>query len=833
MYSHKLHNDACLEARDLINGWMSEKFCTELQGDDEPSNDLYRDPDAFIKRLIEKDNHSQLQPEIELKPNPYHVDESKSVNQWLSAVQNKLSSFTLSEYEAAEKEKKNVAVKDPRLAMEARQQKVRDARARREEKMKLKLKKNIEKKQTDAIAREIIRQETLEKAHRKKIEEEAIQREMIKIRKQMQDLKKKHEKEIAFETEQTQICETNAEPSTSTKTNQNAKHHISYKLDQKNNKLGPHDKETEIAKKKPLSFTSNREDNYEQVQLLANIQRFETFQKQKLMRKSLHHWIKIVLSKRAAMGKAKAIAEWRLQLKTWSAWRKYFFEQASLREAEIHAEHLKRMSIHDRVASATHQKRLLKKCFSGWKNFVKMEQYTKELVRDQEETKRKMDALIGAVTSKQVSVNRDLLLQEIEDEDSFVESPQSARCKTPRVASRSSRPGAELQHNAPKQAWQVRRRDVHKLTLKQIENIGADHVPPREVTRVKRFERDSARGAYRSRVEASKEVISQQRQMISQQKLIIEEQRRLLAEKTASDEDESCVEAVAPSPQSETKKNKTFQPPKRPKSLLAMEKRAEERMRKREELLERKKQAEEERLERLRLEDEEQKRLEEEEKRKKREERKRIKLLEIEKENERKAFIAKMQQLRKKAEAHYRKTLLSNFGLKPWLKYKQYREEQMKIARCHDETTLCRNVITSWFQFVRSDRIEKEKLSLTFYSALLRRRCFQNWLRYGEAMSILEKKADIYHTSVLKGLYLRKWERFVTNERLAYFEREEIALHHNEKRLLRRGLNIIFMHKQNAKREEERHQRIANMRRKVAELLPDFDPSVSFNDGTS
>ena len=799
----RFYDDACSEARDVINSWMNDKLRDELEVDADDGN-WHEDSDTFLNRFLTP--HSSKMKTKEPEINFYGDDESAAVNHWMANVHLKLNSYTLSEYEASEKKKKPIVPKDPRLAMEVRQQKVKEARAKREEKAKLRLQRHMEQKQNEAIAREIVKQEAIEKAQKEKMEEEAIQREMVKIRKQMLDLKKKHQVEVKS-LSVPQASANNALAQSSIKKTRNSVRVSKEKTTQ--NLIA------EDAEKVDLQLK----------QRMENIKKFNVFQQQKLVRKCFHHWIKIVLSKRAAMGQAKALADWRLMLATWSSWRKYYFEQAAQKDAQKHEETVKQMKVFAHVASIKYRQRVMRKCFLSWQKFVKMEQFAKELQKEQEDTKKKMDALLGLVQRKSVSTNCGLVLQTVEDEEIFAEDTIPSP-KHEKLINQIHSRAISSKQNLPKHAWQIRKSDVQKLTTKQIENMGGHTASPHDLTRVNKLGSENVKTSnHNDRMKASKSLIARQREMITKQKQVIDEQQRLLQDKNSSES--NSVSSPRSTSSTASTKVRSFQPPKRPKSLVAMEKRAEERLRRREKLEERKRLAEIDRIEKLRQEEIEEKKREEEEKKKKQEEIKRLKQLEIEKELERKAFIAKMHQLRLKAEEHHKRTILRKYGLTPLLNTKKKAEEKMAVAHFHFETKLCRKVLITWYKFLKQDREFQETRAQQLFKDILKRRCFCNWLKYGEAMSILEAKADIHYDRKLLSSYLTKWENYVIDERLSYFSKEELAEEHNTRRLLRRGFKIFYAYKQNIKREQIRSQRVANMRKKVAQLLPDFDPEIS------
>ncbi|CAK8698676.1 unnamed protein product [Clavelina lepadiformis] len=813
----RFYDEACSEARDVINGWMNDKLRSELTGNDDDTHDFsndgrqwHQDSDVFLQKFLSNQNYTTNlttpEPEMDL----YAEDEDATVSQLMHNMHVKLATSSLKDYEAQETKNKPVAAKNPQIAMEVRQQQVKEARQHRIEQINKKKLEQIERKERDALAKKIVQKEIVDRAFQQKIDEQAIQREMTTIRKRMQELRMQHPKsmDVPLTEKHVQSCEQDTP-----------------NLQNKASSLT-------VYSMQEVDLQAFDKKNHNKCKL-DRIRRFEKCRKQKILRSSFQHWMKMVLSQRAFMGKAKALADWHNLLKTWSAWRRYCFEQAALRDTEMHQKNVKQMKVHDHLARMKQRTFMLRKCFRKWKEFVKIEQYSKQLLKEQDETKKKMQALLGAVANKARA--NELVLHSIEEDDDDQEAHVRVTDRTTQASKTKQSlvvfPKSNIRQTPPKRAWQVNRDDIKRLTPNQIENVAAErNFAKGDATRVKPMKQGQKTNLYNHRHEASKELITQQRQMISEQKQIIEEQKRLLDKKIATSsnnfQEEDETESVVSSAKSE-KTSRVFEVPKKPKSLLAMEKRAEERQKRRMELEQKRREAERARIEQLRQEEEEKEKKEEEEKKRRAEELRKIKLLEAQKENERKEFIAKMKELGKMADMHYKNHLLRRYGLQPWKKLVKDQEKRMEIAKFHHEKTVYTTVMQAWHCTTIEMRNEHEQLSQGFNRKLLLRRYLGNWLKYGESMSILEKKAEIYNRQRMRANYWKQWERFVIYERLEYKENTERAAQHNKLRLKKRVFNIIRAHKLNIKRDARRNERLADMRRKVAQLLPDFKPDNS------
>lgn len=158
------------------------------------------------------------------------------------------------------------------------------------------------------------------------------------------------------------------------------------------------------------------------------------------MQKHFSAWYFVVLEKRVRLGKAAALCDWRRQLRAWRVWRALVWVRRKEREAkrteeELRLENrythththtlsdgkLRSESSQDsnstlrwfwfdmkslsspwrrcQLAEESDRRRILRRCLSDWRLWCRMERERRELLSQQEETRRKMAALIDAAVS--------------------------------------------------------------------------------------------------------------------------------------------------------------------------------------------------------------------------------------------------------------------------------------------------------------------------------------------------------------------------------------------------------------------------------------------------
>ncbi|PSN49566.1 hypothetical protein C0J52_09749 [Blattella germanica] len=232
-----------------------------------------------------------------------------------------------------------------------------------------------------------------------------------------------------------------------------------------------------------------------------------------------------------------------------------------------------------------------------------------------------------------------------------------------------------------------------------------------------------------------------------------------------------------------------------PPILTKMEERAQERE-KRRRMIQEKKLMRIKEKEKLEKEEEMQRRRKEEiEKRQKieelREKRRLEKEMEIQKIKEKK----RLAHLRSKASLYYRRKLLKR-GMKAMYKLLQQRRQQTAIAEEHGRAKLLFTSFYIWWKYIHKEYRIRCQVAVDFYDFHLQERIFISWQQvtcaaYMETIFKLGK-ANAHFNRVLLRHYFNKW------------------------------VNLPFV--MQLEREKEKRKQI--MRRKVQELLPDYDPHI-------
>ncbi|XP_077862309.1 coiled-coil domain-containing protein 191-like [Saccoglossus kowalevskii] len=236
----------------------------------------------------------------------------------------------------------------------------------------------------------------------------------------------------------------------------------------------------------------------------------------------------------------------------------------------------------------------------------------------------------------------------------------------------------------------------------------------------------------------------------------------------------------------------------------------------------RKRQREDEKLARIR--EEEAKRLAEEEEERKtkleriREERRLAKQRELEKQ-QRLEYINRQNN---KADEHYRQTLLRNKGIKPWIKLINISKQNMQVAVDHCNTQLLCRCFMPWKDIAQEIVREKEMMADELYKYILARRAFSSWRKYGHLQSIQLQKARRHFAYTATVKYFKLWQDFVTEERVEFMRKDEMAMDHSEYRIMKTAFITWREYPKTIKLLREKEKRRSEMRKKVQSLLPDF-----------
>ncbi|XP_063999344.1 coiled-coil domain-containing protein 191 [Pogoniulus pusillus] len=809
------HDEAYEEAQELLSKWMESKLQLDLKNDGEREFDtlLLEEPPAAPPKYEQFDDLCRYL-ECEL--------ESSSVQEYLEQL---LQSETLNcgivedlRFEDIKEEEKLI---DPRIIMELRHKQVKENRMRHQKALELQRKEKSLKKSLLAEAKLQVQEENRRKALKAKREEEEIHKEMVKLRKEMAE--KRHTTQGAWRMEKTR---------------------------EKSQKLSP-----------PLTLKKEEQGEEKRRKAQELLHRIH-INKQRCMQRHFSAWLKVILEHRIKMGKAKAFADWKCKLRALQAWRNYTWAQKveqEIQELEIHLQDQNRKT---QLAVEHNRRRLLRWCLLAWQHWSQAEK--DELQSKREKTNRNVDQLLEAVSLGRGGLDRPPEVNtpgtaEVNHQDLQQDKPTETCCiqkELDQTREQSCWDDAHTSHcyRKPKFAW--------KITLKRVAPGAQDQAVYRTqvATLPQQFQAPGPKAApaYGSCFEHhhafQQHLIEEQRQHLQkEQELILElqENHRLSGTKAAAAQATAVTQPlnnsasqtmgenqarcknttnVNPSPSHGPQNTRAAMQGRKPSSQLAsvdpilkaMEERAAQRAERRRKLEEAKQRKEEEKLAQLKAEEEARQKKEAEEKKaqqeKRQEERRQQKLRQLEKQRR----LEKEQQLQKKARDHYEKVLLRKLGMVPWKKLREQAKENLVVAQRHHCLGLQRKCLMAWLQDTQESLMKKMSWAEDFYSRSLLRQGFRSWLKYKDYLSTLEEKVSTLHAGYLMRKYFWAWFHMVMEEKTTLWEKLKIATEHSNKKLMLNALKAWRQYPLLMKKEKEREERKNQLRRRVAEILPNF-----------
>eukprot|EP00058_Branchiostoma_floridae_P027974 XP_002613465.1 hypothetical protein BRAFLDRAFT_71932 [Branchiostoma floridae] len=263
-----------------------------------------------------------------------------------------------------------------------------------------------------------------------------------------------------------------------------------------------------------------------------------------------------------------------------------------------------------------------------------------------------------------------------------------------------------------------------------------------------------------------------------------------------------------------------------------MEERAALREEKKRQIEERKRRKEEERVLRLQAEEEAKRQAEEEEKRARleriREEKRLMKQRELEKQER----LERQAQQNATADQHYRNSLLRNQGWAPWRRLVNQSRHNMQVAVDHHTEELLRRCLVPWYDYTQEVLQHKADMATEFCNFITVRRCFRSWRRGLQRCVTLservcvkelqEARAERHRQLRMREKCFRVWMDYAMEERLAGIEKDRMAVEHNVIRVQRKAFRAWQQLPVLARKDRERERRRTEMRKKVANILPDF-----------
>ncbi|XP_045857251.1 coiled-coil domain-containing protein 191 isoform X2 [Meles meles] len=834
------HDEVYTEAQELVNDWLDTKLKQELANDGE---DDAEDTVSNILPMPEASDHLKYDKFDELCGYLEEEEESTTVQKFIDHLLHKkvVDSGMLEDLGMNGNQDKQQQ-KDPRLTMEMRHKQVKENRMRREKELERQRMEKTLKKSIFLEAQYLVQEEKKKKALEAKKEEEGIQREMVKLRREI--IERRPTVEEAWKIERKKQEENSP----------------------KNAKKGMFQNDYILLNEEEMS----KERKKKLRELL--IQTFK--ENHQCQKRYFSAWHKLILDHRIKLGKAGTLSDWKFQLKVLRAWRDYTRSQKLARETEAMQNDLREENRKQQLATECNRKKVLRHHFTEWQRWHRVEILKRELALAKEETRKKMNELLEAASLGKLSRKGSSGISLLEESAAVVDPPVTHGEVTagpplwekPPSGSRDCMPSPHL-GRPTKSDLQVPLQHVPLNPSDNKQHTTGDAEPSQQPGINKKLRTTSQKaesmcmGHFHNRHVFQQLLIEKQKKKLQeQQKTILElkESQRLAEARWAAERAaavtgaQSCLlsnprrkepkrtcqvlpNSPVASPETDDRggdsPNSLSGPRRNPRQqkaphpiLKAMEERAVQRAERRRILAERKKKQEEDKLAQLKAQEEERQKREAEEKeaqlKKKREEKRLQKMKELEKQKR----IKRNQQLEAVAKEHYERMLLRKKGLEPWKRLRLQNKQNIQVAEEHHSLALQRKCLLSWFQYSQEILARNTARADQFYCQILLRRVIRSWLQYVTDLDEEVQKLWVYF---LQKKIFRAWFNMVREAQTDAQSKHEIAVEHHDRRILWVTFETWKKFVKFMKEERIKEERREQLRRRVAEILPDFQPLAS------
>ncbi|XP_023573376.1 coiled-coil domain-containing protein 191 isoform X2 [Octodon degus] len=754
------HDEVYTEAQELVSDWLGTKLQQELasDGEEDAENTV-----SSVTPRPEASSHWKYDRFDDLCSYLEEEEESTTVQKFVDHLLHKkvVDSGMLDDLGMKENQDKKQQ-KDPRLTMEMRHKQVKENRLRREKELECWRMEKVLKKSAFLEAQYLVQEEKKRKALEAKKEKEEIQREMVKLRREI--LERRHTVEEAWKTEKKKQ-EENLQKNPDKGMFPNA----SVLLD-----------EEKVAKEKKKKLK----------ELL--IQTFK--ENHQCQKRYFSAWHRLIADRRIELGKAGTLSNWKLQLKVLRAWRDYTRSQKLEQATQALENDLREENRKQQLATEYNRKQVLRHCFAEWQRWCGAQALMRELALAKQETRRKMDELLKAASLGRLSTpassgirlletpatevlpvrdGEETVMPSLGEQKPLKSGGCMFRAPLRRTANGNLQgPLQNVPQNTPDSGQQ------QALNAELIQRSGSD----KQLGTASQKAEPVYMGHLHHRHVFQQQLIEKQKKKLQeQQKTILElkEHQRLTEARWAAERAAALREArkrlwTSPSGAEELKgtsqmllnssvtslrtrdsrsnsQNSLSGPRMKPKLLMAphpilkaMEERAIHRAERRRILAEKKKQQEEEKLALLKAQEEEQQKREEEAKEaqleKKREERRLKKMKELEKQKR----IQRNKELEAAAKEQYKKILLRKKGLEPWKKLRQQsRQNTQYVTDLEEEARelcvhfLLKKIFRTWFLLVREAKTasqSKHEVAVGHHDRKMLRIAFQTWTKFVKLM---------------------------------------------------------------------------------------------------
>ncbi|XP_055737942.1 coiled-coil domain-containing protein 191 [Salvelinus fontinalis] len=819
------HDEAYGEAQALLSEWMNSKLRLELEMEEDVIVSPEKNSPAAMAPAqpvsLDYSNFDDLYSHLA------EEEESSVVNNFLQDLMEweVVDSGTVQDLALDSEERDRMKRRGMGLTMEARQRQVRENRAMRDaERERL-----YSEREARRQAREEARRREQEGERRRRQEarrqEEMVQQEMVRLRREMEERR-------------------NLEQLTRERVARKTAANKSSLVLQPGPSLSTTQKQQDRERPE-----SHRLQQAEARTPMLNLQ---------CLQRHFSGWYCVLLERRVRMGKAAALCDWKRELRAWRAWRALVWAGREQREVERTEEELQIQNRRCQVAMESDRRRMLRRCLSDWRLWCRAARGRRELFAQQEETRYKMASLINAAATGKLKAPETPAPEQITALPETFDQSQTTELKG-QVESRPAGPapspacqgngqlGAVVQPTLP---WQVTRRHAalsgdELRRARQRGEEGGDG----SVGAVPRSRSAELRGGRFERRHAS------QQQTITEQRRLLREQQEQIARLQEGKgmmglkQEAQIAQFAVPAAQgprgmisdhkepragsvsqgndgcSSASRKLAVRLPCCHPTVMAMEERARQRAEHRREVEELKTKKEEERIAQLKAAEEERQREEEEQKRRAAERRREEKRQEREREQGNQRRFEREQQLQTQAQQHYHKTLLLRRGLAPWKRRVAMSQANTQLARAHHRQSLLKRCILSWQQVTGESLAQKRVSAKQLHQHILLRRSLGNWKRLKDHRMVLEGRADrFWRMHTLRRALIALLDH-VTQERMVEFDREQQAQGHSDRRAVRSCFQAWRQYPGWLREERERETRREKLRRRVAEVLPDFRSS--------
>ncbi|XP_074157330.1 coiled-coil domain-containing protein 191 isoform X1 [Sminthopsis crassicaudata] len=842
------HDEAYEEAQELLNDWMDSKLKMELTSDKEDDGDVVPNVTSSVPNVTYlpgengADDPRKFEKFDDLCGHLEEEEESTTVKQFMDHLLHKdvVDSGILEDLGMKENQEKKKQ-KDPRLTMEIRHKQVKENRLRRQKELERQRAEKALKKSALLEAQYLVQEEKKKNALKVKKEEEEIQKEMIKLRKRMVERRRTVQEAWKMERKKQ---EEKSQKRLEKVSFQNAQVLLN---------------EEKIAKEKKKK----------QQDLLLRI----NMENHRCLQKHFSAWKKAVFEHKLKMRKAEVLADWKCQMKFLKAWRDYTRIQKLARENQAMEASIKEQVRKQQLATDFNRRRIVGHYFMQWQHLHRKECGRRQQELKKEETRKKMDELLKAASLGKLSSNESCDIRNGEKQKS--QNSSTKKEEVPGVAFSQEKPSGSDGYitspplcKNPKSVFPV---PPNSPELPQAKNPSCESLHQICSSQPTRTANQKPMSPYmnhfHNRHIFQKQVIEEQKKKLQeQQKIILELQenqrlreareearwatavtvaltrlksnareekskkgRQMMSMYVSSSGPSSVINSPKidsqSSPYASRKKSKQLVTPH--PILKAMEERAVQRSERKKLLAEIKKKQEEEKLAQLKAQEEARQRKEAEEKELQLEKRREEKKLKKMRELERQRRAERNQQLQAMAKDHYERVLLQRKGLEPWKRLLSQTRYHMEVAENHYCSTIKRKYLLTWFHYNQENLAEKVAKADKLYSQILLKKAFRNWLEYKDFLTIAEEKARKVSATFLQKNIFMSWLNIVREEKIAAQKKLQIAKEHSTRRILLTAFQTWKKFPKLMKEEKLKEERREELRKKVAEILPDFRTTSS------